>query len=71
MSGSPEDRRLKESVSIQRAADDVLDVSESTVRRLIAAGQFPGAFRVGRQIRIPRSDLVNFKRAHSITAIQN
>jgi excisionase family DNA binding protein len=56
--------RLRESVSIQRAAEDVLDVSESTVRRLVAAGEFPGAFRVGRLIRIPRSDLVKFKRKH-------
>ncbi len=67
----PLDRRLKESVSIQRAADDVLDVSESTIRRLLAKGEFPGAFKVGRQIRIPRSDLAAFRRANLVRATQN
>lgn len=66
-----DDRRLRESVSLQRAADDVLDVSMSTMRRLVAAGKFPNAFRVGRQIRIPRADLAEYRRNHLLRSSQN
>jgi len=51
-----------ESWSVQRVAD-LLHVSESTVRRLIAAGAFPGAFRVGRKlVRIPITDVDAYQR---------
>lgn len=51
-----------EAWSVQRVAD-VLHVSESTVRRLVAAGAFPGAFRVGRKlVRIPVTDLDAYQR---------
>lgn len=40
-----------------------LHVSESTIRRRIAEGAFPGAFRVGRKlIRIPITDLEAYRR---------
>jgi len=41
---------------------DLLHVSEDTVRRLIAAHAFPGAFRLGRKlIRIPVTDLAAYQ----------
>lgn len=53
---------LPEALSVQYVADR-LHVSESTVRRLIAAGAFPGAFRVGRKlVRIPLADLDAYQR---------
>lgn len=64
------ERRLHESVSIQQVADEVLGVSESTVRRLVERGKFPGAFRVGRQIRIPRRDLAAFQRENQVVRSQ-
>jgi excisionase family DNA binding protein len=40
-----------------------LHVSESTIRRRLAEGAFPGAFRVGRKlIRIPAPDLEAYRR---------
>ena len=54
-----------EAWSVQRVAT-LLHVSESTVRRLIAAAAFPGAFRVGRKlvrIRSPISTRINGGRA--------
>ena len=51
-----------EAWSVQRVAE-LLHVSESTVRRLIAAAAFPGAFRVGRKlVRIPITDLDAYQR---------
>jgi excisionase family DNA binding protein len=51
-----------EAWSVQRVAE-ILHVSESTVRRLILAGAFPGAFRVGRKlVRIPITDLDAYQR---------
>ena len=51
-----------ESWSIQHVAK-TLHVSETTVRRLIAAHAFPGAFRVGRKlVRIPITDLDAYQR---------
>jgi excisionase family DNA binding protein len=48
---------VPEAWSVQQVADR-LHVSEDTVRRLIAASAFPGAFRLGRKlIRIPVTDL--------------
>lgn len=48
------------SVSVQDVAD-TLGVSVSTIRRLLAERAFPNAFRVGRQIRIPRADVEAFE----------
>jgi len=51
-----------ESWSVQHVAK-TLHVSESTVRRLIAASAFPGAFRIGRKlVRIPVTDLIEYQR---------
>jgi excisionase family DNA binding protein len=53
---------LLEAVSVQAVADR-LRVSESTIRRLIEEGAFPGAFRVGRKlVRIPVTDLDAYQR---------
>jgi len=53
---------IPEALSVQYVADR-LHVSESTVRRLIAAQAFPGAFRVGRKlVRIPITDLDAYQR---------
>jgi excisionase family DNA binding protein len=43
-------------MTLKEAAEELL-VSETTIRRLVAAREFPHSARVGRQIRIPRSDL--------------
>jgi excisionase family DNA binding protein len=52
-----------EAWSVQRVAD-CLHVSESTVRRLIQAQAFPGAFRVGgKLVRIPVTDLEAYRQA--------
>lgn len=45
-----------EYVSIAYAAEQVLDCHHSTVRKMIAKGELK-AYRVGRLIRIKRSDL--------------
>jgi excisionase family DNA binding protein len=59
---------IVESWSVQRVAD-MLHVSESTVRRLIAAHAFPGAFRVGRKlVRIPITDLDAYQRRARLLA---
>lgn len=59
-----------EAWSVQRVAQ-LLHVSESTVRRLIAAtpSAFPGAFRLGRKlVRIPVTDLEAYlRRARLLT----
>jgi excisionase family DNA binding protein len=52
-----------ENVSMRRAAE-LLQVSEATIRRMVNAGDFAGAFKCGRQIRIPVSDLKAYKRDH-------
>jgi excisionase family DNA binding protein len=62
----PRDRRLpvtREAVSVQHAAV-LLDVHEDTVYRLIKAHKLL-AFRVGRAIRILRSDLLAYRRAQA------
>ena len=52
---------VPEAWSVQQVADR-LHVSEDTVRRLIAAHAFPGAFRLGRKlIRIPVTDLAAYQ----------
>jgi len=52
---------VPEAWSVQQVADR-LHVSEDTVRRLIAASAFPGAFRLGRKlIRIPVTDLAAYQ----------
>jgi excisionase family DNA binding protein len=53
-------RRERTSISVQEVAD-ILGVSVSTIRRLLAERAFPNAFRVGRQIRIPRIDVDAFQ----------
>lgn len=45
-----------ELLSIAQTAEELV-VSVTTVRRLVASREFKHATRVGRQIRIPRSDL--------------
>jgi len=53
--------------TVQAVADE-LAVSVSTVRRLVAAGAFPNAFRIAdKAIRIPREDLEAYRRAHRVT----
>ena len=53
---------IPEALSVQYVADR-LHVSESTIRRLIAAHEFPGVFRVGRKlVRIPITDLDAYQR---------
>jgi len=59
---------VPEAWSVQRVAD-LLHVSESTVRRLTAAGAFPHAFRVGRKlVRIPITDLDAYQRRARLLA---
>ncbi len=49
-------------LSVQQVAK-TLHVSESTVRRLIEAAEFPGTFRVGRKLlRIPAADVLAYQR---------
>jgi excisionase family DNA binding protein len=53
---------IPEAWSIQQVADR-LHLSEDTVRRLIAEGAFPGAFRVrNKLLRIPVTDLDAYQR---------
>ena len=53
---------MPEHWSVQEVAAR-LHVSESTIRRRLAEGAFPGAFRVGRKlIRIPAPDLEAYRR---------
>lgn len=53
---------VEESWSVQRVAD-ILHVSESTVRRRIGEGAFPGVFRFGpKLVRIPVTDLDAYQR---------
>jgi len=49
-----------ESWSVQLVAK-TLHVSETTVRRLITDGEFPGAFRVRKLVRIPVTDLAEYQ----------
>jgi excisionase family DNA binding protein len=57
---------VPEAWSVQAVADR-LHVSESTVRRLIGASAFPGAFRVGRKlVRIPVTDLDAYQQQRRI-----
>jgi len=59
---------VPEAWSVQAVADQ-LHVSEDTVRRLIAAGAFPGAFRVGRKlVRIPITDLEAYRQRQRMIA---
>jgi excisionase family DNA binding protein len=51
--------RLPEYVSVQHAAD-LLDVSVSTIRRLIADREFPNIEKIRKVWRIPRTDLEAF-----------
>lgn len=61
----PDDRRQpeRETISVQRAAE-ILAVHEDTVTRLIAAGKLL-AFKVGRQWRIHRADLAQYRQQHT------
>lgn len=53
--------------TVQQAADELI-VSVSTVRRLLAEGAFPNAFRISRKaIRIPCEDLETYRRAVRLT----
>ena len=59
---------VPEAWSVQQVAD-LLHVSEDTVRRLIAAHAFPGAFRLGRKlIRIPVTDLAAYQHRKRLLA---
>lgn len=59
-------RGFLKTVSIRRAAV-ALGVSESTIRRLLHAGAFPQAYRIGKNlVRIPIADLQAFRQAHAV-----
>lgn len=57
-------------LSVQEAAYQFLNVSESTVRRLLGSGAFPRAFKVGKLVRIPMDDLMNYHERQLISRRQ-
>jgi excisionase family DNA binding protein len=61
---------VPEAWSVQKVAE-LLHVSETTVRRLIADRAFPGAFRVGRKlVRIPITDLDAYQRRARLLVLE-